>query len=202
MRHALVPAIGFLATGQLGQFQQHLHGLGLWAPIVSITLMLAEALAVPIPVTIIMAANGLVFGTWRGMLVSFAGGLLGAMVAYALARRFGRALIERMLPAASLRAGDRLMAKYGRWALVLERWIPGVPGDPISYAAGLTRMPFAAFLLATTAGLLPSDLVAAYLGVQVAGDVPLRYWFGGLMLVVIGWAVWRLVRRRATRSGT
>lgn len=158
------------------------------------------ALAVPVPLTIVMVANGLVFGVWSGALVSLAGGLLGAAAAYAVGRGLGRTVLERWLPAGSLEAADRMSRRYGAWAVVLERWIPGVPGDPMSYAAGFTRMPVLPFLGWTMVGLVPGNLVTAYAGSAIPGDVPLRYWLPGIALVVaiwIGWA-WRRRRRRAT----
>jgi uncharacterized membrane protein YdjX (TVP38/TMEM64 family) len=202
VRHTLGHGLALLALGQLGQFQQYLQSLGAWAPAASIALMTAEALLVPVPVTIIMVANGLVFGLWPGMLVSLAGGLTGGLAAYAIARWLGRALVERILPAPSLRAADRLMAKYGAWAVVLERWIPGVPGDPVSYASGLTRMPAAKFMALTAIGLVPANLVTAFLGTEVPGDVPIRYWIGGWTIVVVGWLVYRKLRPRASDEET
>ena len=200
VRRVIGTGLAFLATGQLAQFQHLLRSLGAWAPVVSIALMVTEALAIPVPVTIIMVANGLVFGVWQGMLVSLAGTLLGALAAYAIGRFLGRSLVERLLPAASVAAADRLMAKYGGWALVLERWIPGVPGDPVSYAAGITQMALVPFVLFTSAGLVPANLAAAYLGDRVAGDVPLPYWLSGVAVAILAFATWRLIRRRRART--
>src|SRR6185312_5674946 len=70
VRQTLGRGLALLATGQLGQFQQYLLSLGAWAPAASIVLMTAEALLVPVPITIVMVANGLVFGLWPGMLIS------------------------------------------------------------------------------------------------------------------------------------
>jgi len=193
VRHALGHGAVLLASGQLAQFQQHLLSLGPWAPVVSIALLVADALFLPLPATIILVANGLVFGLWMGAIVSFSGSLLGGIIAYAVGRYFGRDLLERFLSAERLDATDRIMTKYGGWALVLERWIPGVPGDPMSYAAGITRMPFLKFLLLTSVGLIPANIVAAYVGVEIAGDVPVLYWIAGWGAVAV---VWLLVRRR------
>jgi len=202
VRHTLGHGLALLAAGELGQFQQYLQSLGAWAPATSIALMTAEALVVPVPVTILMVANGLVFGLWPGMLVSFAGGLMGGLAAYVIARWLGRALVERILPAASLGVADRLMAKYGAWAVVLERWIPGVPGDPVSYASGLTRMPAAKFVVLTTIGLIPANLVTAFLGTKVPGDVPITYWIGGWTIVVAGWLFYRRRRKKDSSSSS
>jgi uncharacterized membrane protein YdjX (TVP38/TMEM64 family) len=195
VRHALGEGLLLLATGKLGQFKQFLLSLGAWAPLVSAGLMVAEAVAVPVPATIIMVANGLVFGVWRGMLVSLAGGLTGGLVAYALARHFGRAFAERLLSSTALGHADRLMSRYGRGAVVLTRWIPGVPCDPIAYAAGVTRLPAHEFMAFTLAGLVPANLATAFLGSQVPGDVPTGYWMGGIAAAAGLWIVWRLTRR-------
>jgi uncharacterized membrane protein YdjX (TVP38/TMEM64 family) len=194
-RHAMGNGLALLATGQLLQFQQHLRALGAWGPVVSIALMVAEALLIPVPIAVIMVANGLVFGLWPGMLVSLIGGLLGAIFAYSLGRHFGRAIVQRLLPAPTLEAGERLMAKYGRWAVVVERWIPGIPGDPMSYMAGVMRMPVVPFILLTSIGLVPANLVTAFVGVEAADDIPLRYWIGGWAVVIGGWLIWRRARR-------
>ena len=162
--------------------------------------MTAEALLVPVPVTIIMVANGLVFGLWLGMLVSLAGGLTGGLAAYAIGRWLGRELVERILPAPSLRVADRLMAKYGAWAVVLGRWIPGVPGDPVSYASGLTRMPAVKFTVLTVIGLVPANVVTSFVGTEVPGDVPITYWITGWAIVVVGW-LWYRRRTHRLRRG-
>jgi uncharacterized membrane protein YdjX (TVP38/TMEM64 family) len=195
-RVTLGHGLSLLASGQLGQFRQYLQSFGNWAPVLSIALMVAGAIAIPVPVTIIMVANGLVFGVWRGALVSVLGGLAGALAAYAIGRWIGRRLLEEVVPASSFRWADGLMTRYGNWAIVLERWMPGVPGDPISYAAGLTRVPALPFLALTLIGLVPANLAVAFLGSQIARDMPMRYWVSGLLLVGAIWLGWRVARRR------
>jgi uncharacterized membrane protein YdjX (TVP38/TMEM64 family) len=195
VRVALGRGLSLLGTGQLAQFRQYLQSFGEWAPLLSIGLMVAEAIAIPVPATIILVANGLVFGLWRGTLVSVIGGCAGAMAAYAIGRWVGRTLLERVVPASSVRWADDLMARYGNWAIVLERWIPGVPGDPISYVAGLTRVPALSFLALTVMGLVPANLAAAYLGSRIASDVPVGYWISGVLLAGAIWLGWGVARR-------
>src|SRR5262245_25211858 len=70
LREVLIPAFYELATGRLAQFQHHLHSLGPWGPVFSVALLIAGALGVPLPVTIIMVADGLIYGIQAGMLIS------------------------------------------------------------------------------------------------------------------------------------
>ena len=202
VRVTLERGLSLLATGQLAQFRQYLQSFGRWAPLLSIGLMVAEAIAIPVPVTIVMVANGLVFGVWRGALVSVAGGFAGALAAYTIGRWVGRRLLEHVVPASSFRWADGLMTRYGNWAIVLERWIPGVPGDPISYVAGLTRVPVLPFLGLTMVGLVPANLAVAFLGSQIASDVPMRYWVSGLLLAGTIWIGWRIARRHRREALT
>jgi hypothetical protein len=51
-------------------------------------------------------------------------------------------------------------------------------------------MPPLYFVALTLAGLLPSNIVTAYLGAEVAGDVPREYWMAGLVLIAAGCAAW------------
>src|SRR5438132_14301490 len=90
IRRTVFRGLYLLATGHLAQFHDFLRGLGPWAPVVSTVLMVSESIAIPVPVTILMVANGLAFGPWRGMLLPCIGGFFGALAAYFLGPRCGR----------------------------------------------------------------------------------------------------------------
>jgi uncharacterized membrane protein YdjX (TVP38/TMEM64 family) len=199
VRTTFTHGLMLLLSGHLGKFQEYLRALGVWGPTVSIILMVASSIAFPVPVTVLMIANGLVFGVWAGMLVSFAGGLAGAVATYIIGRRLGRDAVSRLLSVSSLEAADRAMQRRGGWAIVIGRWIPGVPCDPISYVAGITRMPVVRFLLLTIAGLLPANLASAFVGAEAATDMRLEYWIFGVVIGIGVLFVWALVHRHRKR---
>ena len=200
VRHTVYRGLYLLAMGHLGQFHAYLLSLGPWAPVVSTVLMVSQAVAIPVPVTLLMVANGLVFGVWHGMLISFVGGFAGAVAAFYLGRRLGWKVVERFVPPPALSAADRLMARRGGWAIVLGRWVPGIPCDPLSYAAGIVRMPWLKFLLLTAIGLIPANLATAYLGHEVTHDVTTSYWIVGLAAIAALWIGWKLVGRQRKRG--
>jgi uncharacterized membrane protein YdjX (TVP38/TMEM64 family) len=201
VRHTLYRGLYLLAMGHLGQFHEFLLSLGPWAAAVSTLLMISQSVAVPIPVTLLMVANGLVFGVWHGMLISFIGGFIGAVFAFYLGRRLGRKVVERFVPNPALDAADQLMARRGGWAVVIGRWVPGIPCDPLSYAAGIMRMPWLKFMLLTVVGLIPANLITAYLGAEATGDVRTRYWVLGLVVIAALFAAWKILSsQRRKRS--
>lgn len=58
--------------------------LGDWGPLVSIVLLTLQAVIAPLPGTLLIAANGAIYGVWCGVLISWVGVLAGAMAAYTL----------------------------------------------------------------------------------------------------------------------
>jgi uncharacterized membrane protein YdjX (TVP38/TMEM64 family) len=199
VRSTFTRGLMLLVSGHLGKFQEYLRGLGVWGPTVSIILMIASSIAVPVPVTVLMIANGLVFGVWTGMLVSFIGGLGGAVSTYVIGRHLGRDAVSRLLSSSNLEAADRAMHRRGSWAIVIGRWIPGIPCDPISYVAGITRTPIVRFVLLTVLGLLPANLVTAFVGAEAATDVQLQYWIFGILIGISVLFVWALIHRQRKR---
>src|SRR3712207_8220042 len=59
------------------------------------------------------------------------------------------------------------------YAVFAGRLIPGVAFDVISYAAGLTRMRFRNFIVATALGIFPQTFLYSYLGRQAPEYVAL-----------------------------
>lgn len=97
-----------------------------------------------------------------------AGNLLGSAIAFALARRYGAALVIRHgrrfgIDRSHLELGERFFERFGLLAVFIGRLLP-VVRTYISFPAGLSRMGWAPFLLATTAGCVPWNLALAYAG--------------------------------------
>jgi hypothetical protein len=79
-------------------------------------------------------------------------------------------------------------------------FLPGVAFDAISYAAGLTRMRFGGFTLATALGILPQTFLYSYLGRRAPEYVGLFLFTSGL--VILGVVVFALMKRRNERRNS
>lgn len=196
VQHEVRFAIGILGDGDGNAIGNYFRSLGMWGPVISLSLMLLQAILAPIPGSLIGLANGLAYGIFWGGLLTLSGQTLAAIVCFMLARSLGRARIESMIGATE-GAGSGWLARWGAAGIVATRLAPGLSFDLISYAAGLTRMPAARFLVATVVGSAPQAFFAAWL-VQRS---PLLGWaFAGIGLVVMaGLAIFALARRRSAR---
>jgi uncharacterized membrane protein YdjX (TVP38/TMEM64 family) len=172
-------AFGILARGDIAALRDYILSFGVWAPVVSTLLMVLQAVAAPLPAFVITFANGLAFGAFWGGLLSVFGATVAAAISFYLARALGRSPVEALVGKAGLQTADRWFARWGAYAVLVGRLVPVISFDVISFAAGLTRMRFPGFLVATIIGMSPATFVYAYLG----GHAPQ---YVNLLLVVFG----------------
>lgn len=137
---------------------------GAWAPAVSILIMIFQAVLAPLPAVIVTFANAALFGWAWGAAISWTGAMLGAILCYGIAMGLGRSLIERYAPPVLVARLDRASSRHGAWAVFIARLLPFVSFDAVSYAAGLLRLRFLTFLIATGTGQLPATIVYSMAG--------------------------------------
>lgn len=190
-------ALGILGRGDVTGLRDYIVSFGLWAPVASCLLMVLQALAAPVPSFLITFANGLAFGVFWGWMLSLFGHVLAAAVCFGVSRALGRGPVEVLVGRTGLQSADRWFERWGTYAVFAGRLVPGVAFDAISYAAGLTRMRFGGFMLATTLGILPQTFLYSYLGQRAPEYVGL--FLLTTALVLLGALVFALVRRRKKR---
>lgn len=184
-------AFALLSRADIEQLKEYLLGFGAWAPIVSGFLMVLQSLFVPLPAMVITLANGLLFGTMWGALLSWSSAMMGAILCYYISRLFGRPVVEKLVGGRSLDMSDRFFRRYGKHAILIARLVPVISFDVVSYAAGLTTIGPWEFLLATGIGQLPATVVYSFLGQNMPRAARLGLWIilGVLALLTLGFAL-------------
>jgi len=166
--------------------REWLDGLGSWAPLVFIILLATAVVVSPIPSVPLDIAAGLAFGFVWGTVYVLIGAELGAIVAFLVARRLGRQWLVRRLPEPAMTGIDAFAARRGIRALVLMRMLPVFNFDWVSYAAGLTSIPFPTFALATLVGMIPPVMAIVAVGSTLPGNPVLAgAIFAALVLAVL-----------------
>lgn len=118
------------------------------------------------PVTVIPLI-AVVTGIWGWVVagaVSWFAWLVGSVVAFWIARRFGVPIIARFISLKELyRFEDRVSVIRSFWGVVFLRMI--IPVDILSYGLGLfSRVSFWRYFFASALGLLPVTFLISYLG--------------------------------------
>ena len=146
--------------------------------------VLVADIALPIPTSSVIAGLGILYGPLEGAAWAVTGMMLAAVAGYGIGRYLGRPAATRWI-GDHLSTGEHAFARYGGWIVAASRWLPVLP-EVVSVVAGLSRMPFPAFLLAAFCGTLPLCAVFATIGHLGAGTpvwtlvlsalVPLALW--------------------------
>lgn len=130
---------------------------GMSAVLAAISLMVAHSF-IPFPAELAAIANCVVFGPYAGFAVTWVGAMLGACIAFGLARRLGRPFV---LSLSRGRYGDRIdkfdqwMARRGSLALLLCRLVPLISFNVINFGAGLSAVSWWTFIWTTGLGIVP-----------------------------------------------
>jgi phosphatidylserine/phosphatidylglycerophosphate/cardiolipin synthase-like enzyme/uncharacterized membrane protein YdjX (TVP38/TMEM64 family) len=154
------------------------------------------------PVTMLIAATGIVFGPWLGMLYSLLGATLSAVFVYGIGREVGRDAVRRV---AGRRINDlsRRIAKRGLLAMLFVRIVPVAPFSIINLVAGASHLGFRDFLIGTILGLLPGTILISFFVDRIVAAVrhpgPVTF---ALLALVAGVAIagTLAVRARLKRS--
>jgi len=116
----------------------------------------------PVPSSVVMLANGMLFGSVGGTLLSVAGGFGAALVGYWIGSR-GEDVGKNWLGEKSLARVNAFLLKHGMIAVIVSRPIP-VLAEAITIIAGISRMPMRTFSFGVLLGLLPTALIYAVAG--------------------------------------
>jgi uncharacterized membrane protein YdjX (TVP38/TMEM64 family) len=189
------------ARNDVDALKAYILSFGVWAPVISVGLMILQSIIAPIPAFLVVFANGMAFGTVPGWLLSLFGQCLAAATCFALSRVLGRSAVQALVGKFGLESADAWFARWGVLGLFITRLVPGIGFDAISYAAGLTRMTFTTFMLVTVAGSGPQLLLYSFLGENATEYV---WWLLGLTVVVaVSVGAFTLIKAwRARRSLT
>jgi uncharacterized membrane protein YdjX (TVP38/TMEM64 family)/Fe-S oxidoreductase len=130
-------------------------GYGAWAPALYVLVWaVAPVLFLPgLPITI---AGGVLFGPFWGVVYTITGATVGASSAFLVARYLARDWVAAKLTGPRWEKLDDEVALHGWKVVAFTRLIPAFPFNLLNYAFGLTRVPFAHYLVATFFCMLPA----------------------------------------------
>ena len=148
-----------------------------WGYIAIFVTMAGESAGLPISSEIVVPLGGALASQGKlnfvlVVLVSSVANLTGSLIAFYLTRRYGeRVVLSRAgrwagLSRGHLRLANRFFDRFGLWAVFVGRLVP-IVRTYISFPAGLSKLGYLRFTLATLAGAIPWNFVLAYAGLKL-----------------------------------
>ena len=184
---------------------------GAWWGVFAYLLVYLGRPIVLFPASVLTVVGGILFGPVVGVLVVVVAANASAMVAYGVGRLLGRPPggIESPGDDASLRHRWASHMRANSFETVLIMRLVFIPYDLVSYLAGVLRLRWLPFLLATALGSLPGTVSFVLLGASldqvdegIDGIDPIALG-AGAMIFLVSLLLARILRRRqpATDAG-
>ncbi len=108
---------------------------------------------------------GALYGTTGGLALCVAGSIIGTMIIFAIAKRFGKKLLYRLFKEENVQNWKWLHdSKKSELVTFILFLIPGTPKDMLTYFVGVTDMSVTKFIIITTIARTPSIIFSAMMG--------------------------------------
>lgn len=168
-----------------------LNEAGFWAPFVFVVLMAAQVVVAPLPGLVVGLVGGYIFGAVQGFLLNLMGFTLGAMIAFSLARFFGKPLVHRFLGDRYDSLLARIKGKRGALIIATVFMFPFAPDDVVCFLAALTPIRARLFAVLVLVFRTPGLLAASLTGAGVI-DMPQEAWIAlGMVGAILALLAWR-----------
>lgn len=170
------------------------QSFGPFAPLLYIVFQIIQTVVAPIPGQIVGSVGGFLFGAW-GILWTTIGSLIGCWIVFALARKFGRPLLEKIFKKSIVAKFDFILEADGASLILFAIFLlPGFPDDVVCYLAGLTKVPIPKLMLIVALGRLPTNIITNFIGAGINTNLPLVIVASVFSVLALGIAVWQRER--------
>lgn len=149
-----------------------------------------------VPGSILAAGSGVLFGPAVGIVVTLGAAVGTAVVASRVGRRAGRDSARALLGTQRADRIDALIERRGLWAVVGQRFVPGISDALASYTFGAFGVPLWQMAVGSLIGSVPRAFAYTSLGASIGKpSSPLAY------AAIAVWCVSAIVGAFAARHG-
>lgn len=154
-----------------------------------------------VPITLLIAATGLVFGAWPGFAYAAIGTMASAVATYGLGRWLGRDAVRRLAGARANRLSEHI-GRRGVLAMAVLRLLPIAPFAVVNLVAGASHIGLRDFVVGTAIGMLPGIALTVTFAHQLTAALghprPGSFaWLAAIGLALVGLSILlvRVLRR-------
>jgi phosphatidylserine/phosphatidylglycerophosphate/cardiolipin synthase-like enzyme/uncharacterized membrane protein YdjX (TVP38/TMEM64 family) len=139
------------------------------APLIVLTGYVLAAI-VSVPITLLIAATGLVFGAWPGIGYALGGTLVSAAATYGLGVLLGRDAVRRLAGTRANRLSERI-GERGIVTVIVLRLLPIAPFTIVNLVAGASHIRLRDFMIGSVLGMVPGILLTVTFAHQLVNAI-------------------------------
>ena len=152
-----------LTSNDQARIQQWVSQFRLAGPIVLILAMVVQMFLFVVPNVFIMIVAIVSYGPFWGAVISFLGVFASSSVGYMIGKYLGPVTVNKLMSEKAQKKTTEFVKNYGIPAIAITR-ISSLSNDSLSIVAGLLKMSYKKYILATIGGISPLIILLAIYG--------------------------------------
>ena len=166
------------------RFVKFIEDIGPFGPLVIILFTAVSQIFAPLPGSPAIIVSLAVFGWYQTRFYAYIGSLISAAVSFHIARKYGRNWVRKLAGKNSMDEIDEFASVEGTEALIIGRLLGFPLYDYISYAAGLTTMPFKKYYFITIVfgGIANFGFMLLFKNLDFSTTKGFMIWYGSMLI--------------------
>lgn len=144
------------------EFLQFINDIGIWGYLIILAYIVVSQVFAPISGTPGIALAISIYGIDTGMWILYYAGLISCTINFYISRHYGKGILKKFVGEEGMKEVDEFTAVGGNQVLFISRILGFSLFDFISYAAGLTKIPFKNYFIITAIGSLMTNAFIQY----------------------------------------
>ncbi|WP_251424102.1 TVP38/TMEM64 family protein [Veillonella agrestimuris] len=163
------PTMWRLATsGSMEEISTYIQSFGPMAMVVSMVLDIFVNAVGFLPSIFISTANGLVFGLWPGIIISWLAETIGVVISFYIMRYFLRDAAHKLISKSTmLMKVDDFSGNNGFIVMLFARSLPYFPSGVITALGAISKIKPRDYILANLIGKFPSTALEVAIGTDI-----------------------------------
>ena len=193
------PTMWHLATsGSMEEIAEYIQSFGPMAMVVSMVLDIFVNAVGFLPYIFISTANGLVFGMWPGIIISWLAETIGVVISFYIMRYFLRDTADKLIAKSTvLMKVDDFSGKNGFVVMLFARSLPYFPSGVITALGAISKIKPRDYILANLIGKFPSTALEVAIGTDIVNFQENMGRLGIIVVVagVVYFILWQVYKR-------
>ena len=193
------PTMWHLATsGSMEEIAEYIQGYGPMAMVVSMLLDIFVNAVGFLPSIFISTANGLVFGMWPGIIISWLAETIGGVISFYIMRYFLRDAADKLISkSTTLMKVDDFSGNNGFVVMLFARSLPYFPSGVITALGAISKIKPRDYILANLIGKFPSTALEVAIGTDIVNFQENMGRLGIIVVVaaIVYFILWKVYKR-------
>lgn len=161
--HTINEIIKVLTSDDEERIEKWVGNFGIAGPLVLILIMVVQMFLLVIPNILLMMIAIIMYGPVWGGLLSLTGVFISSSIGYFIGRKLGPFTVNKLISVKTQLKISRFIEQYGVAAIAITR-LSSFSNDSLSIVAGLLKMTYRKYILATLCGITPLITLLALYG--------------------------------------